>query len=142
MTYLDIDDKEINEAVGKLIKSRRKRKKLSQTDLAEMINASKSKISKIENGKRQITIAELVKLAYILSGEEVEENFWTFFHREIDFFHDYNALLNINNLDLDEIKETQPYLYKLYIALIEYMKNADLKTNSQSKVNKTIFSDH
>lgn len=53
----------VYEQIGERIRSIRKRNKDSQETLGKKINLSKSYLSKIENGKKQISIDDLKKIA-------------------------------------------------------------------------------
>jgi len=48
--------------ISEMLKSARKEAKLTQSELAERIGTKKSYISKVENGKGNITIETLIKI--------------------------------------------------------------------------------
>ncbi|MFA6989868.1 MAG: helix-turn-helix transcriptional regulator [Candidatus Gastranaerophilaceae bacterium] len=58
--------------LGKNIQKRRKEKKLSQNQLAELLNISREHLAKIETAKRCISLKLLFKLADVLNIFEKE----------------------------------------------------------------------
>ena len=60
---------QLRSTVGEHIRSLREQKGLNQIGLADLMNVSRSTISKIENGKFSITLDYLAKLALYLEFE-------------------------------------------------------------------------
>ena len=68
--YRNLGSKEINKFeegaqkfyVSEMLKQARKEAKLTQSDLAERIGTKKSYISRVENGKGNITLETLIKI--------------------------------------------------------------------------------
>ncbi len=58
--------------LGERIREIRKRKGMRQDDLADKLEVSNTYISKLENGKKQITIKQLEKVAEALGVELTE----------------------------------------------------------------------
>jgi len=58
--------------LGKNIKKARKNKKLSQNDLAEMLDISREHLAKIETAKRKISLGLLFKMSDALDVSEKE----------------------------------------------------------------------
>ena len=58
--------------LGKNIQNARKIRKLSQNELAEMLNISREHLAKIETAKRGISIKLIFKLSEILEVKEAE----------------------------------------------------------------------
>ena len=56
--------------LGKNIQNARKIRKLSQNELAEMLNISREHLAKIETAKRKISLGLLFSLCDILNVEE------------------------------------------------------------------------
>ena len=56
--------------LGKNIKKARKNKKLSQNDLAEMLDISREHLAKIETAKRKISLGLLFKMSDALEVPE------------------------------------------------------------------------
>ncbi len=56
----------VNVKLGKKIYQLRKEKKFSQEDLAKKVNYSQCKISKIENGRKDIEVSELLAFSKAL----------------------------------------------------------------------------
>ena len=48
--------------LGKKVKTLRKRRRLNQDDLAEFLNLSRSQISNLESGRRNLSLRQLEKL--------------------------------------------------------------------------------
>ena len=57
---------EYREIIGSKIREIREKRKLSQDELAELMDVNRSTISKVENGKFAITIDYLVKFGWVL----------------------------------------------------------------------------
>ena len=57
-------------ALGKNIQHARKNKKLSQNELAELLNISREHLAKIETAKRCISLKLLFKVAEVLKIKE------------------------------------------------------------------------
>ena len=68
--------------IGQMIKSTRQRKHLSQAELAEMAEASVPYISQIETGRKQISLAMLIRIVnalgvtvdYLLAGNQESDS--------------------------------------------------------------------
>lgn len=56
-----------NKAIGKQIRTQRKIKKLSQRNLSDLTDISQNHISRIENGKRSVSIKTIVIIANTLN---------------------------------------------------------------------------
>ena len=52
----------MNKDLGEKVKLIRKRRKLKQDDLAEFLNLSRSQISNLESGRRNLSLKQLEKL--------------------------------------------------------------------------------
>jgi transcriptional regulator with XRE-family HTH domain len=59
-------ESEVHEALRELLKERRFRAKLKQSELAERLGWSQQTVSKIESGQKRVTVVELVELAQAL----------------------------------------------------------------------------
>ena len=57
---------EYREIIGSKIREIRVKRKLSQDELAELMDVNRSTISKVENGKFAITIDYLMKFGWVL----------------------------------------------------------------------------
>jgi ribosome-binding protein aMBF1 (putative translation factor) len=64
---------EIQNEIGSIIKKARKKAGLSQDELAQKIKTSKSNISRMEHGKQNVTIAQLMRTANALNKKLVVE---------------------------------------------------------------------
>lgn len=60
-TFIKGDCKVYND-LGKKLKTLRKRRNIRQDDLAEFLNLSKSQISNLESGRRNLSLSQLEKL--------------------------------------------------------------------------------
>lgn len=58
---------DVYEKIGRNIKLYRKRKKFTQTDLAEMMNLKRASIANYENGKQKIPVHVLIDISKVLS---------------------------------------------------------------------------
>ncbi len=98
----------IDKYFGNNIKKFRKAKKLSQEQLAEMVDIARNTLSKIENGKCFVSSETLEKISLALGIDSYE----LFLFDTIDMldFPYYKKL--IENLKLDKIK-TNPKLIKI-----------------------------
>jgi transcriptional regulator with XRE-family HTH domain len=56
----------LHEELRELLKERRFRSKLKQSELAERLGWSQQTISKIESGEKRVTVVELVLLSRVL----------------------------------------------------------------------------
>lgn len=61
--------KKIQNKIGKIIKTLRQEKNLTQEDVAFSVNISRDHLSNIENGKHPINIKTLYKLACFFNVE-------------------------------------------------------------------------
>jgi transcriptional regulator with XRE-family HTH domain len=57
---------EVHDALRELLKERRFRSKLKQSELAERLGWSQQTVSKIESGQKRVTVVELVELSRAL----------------------------------------------------------------------------
>ena len=93
------------QGLGKRLKTQRELKKLSQKQVAEIINVSASIVSNYENGERTPSLESLVALArtlncstdYLLGFEKIE----------------HDKLLDISMLNEEQQKLLQHFLYSL-----------------------------
>ncbi len=111
MTNIDI-------LLGKNIKKFRKIKKLSQEQMAELVDIERNSLSKIENGKCFVSSAVLEKIATAL-----DVNTYELFLNDIDSPDDfiyYERLLE--NLKSDKIKSNPSAIKILYELTKEFMK--------------------
>jgi transcriptional regulator with XRE-family HTH domain len=56
----------LHEELRELLKERRFRAKLKQSELAELLGWSQQTVSKIESGQKRVTVVELVELSKVL----------------------------------------------------------------------------
>ena len=56
----------LHEELRELLKDRRFRSKLKQSELAEKLGWSQQTVSKIESGQKRVTVVELVELSKVL----------------------------------------------------------------------------
>jgi transcriptional regulator with XRE-family HTH domain len=56
----------LHEELRELLKERRFRSKLKQSELAERLGWSQQTVSKIESGQKRVTVVELVELSRVL----------------------------------------------------------------------------
>lgn len=57
-----IDVRDCHESFGKYIKAARERKKMSQTEVAKILDVSQPYYSRIENGEREVDLAVAFKI--------------------------------------------------------------------------------
>jgi len=65
-SYSVIVKKEIEHEIGEEIRQARKKKGFSQTEFAKRLKTSRPAVSRIENGKQNLTIEYLTKISYAL----------------------------------------------------------------------------
>lgn len=111
MTNIDIQ-------LGKNIKKFRKIKKLSQEQMAELVDIERNSLSKIENGKCFVSSAVLEKIAKALDVDTYEL-FLNDIDNPADFIY-YEKLLE--NLKSDRIKSNPTAIKILYELTKEFMK--------------------
>lgn len=58
------------EIIGRLIKTQRKKKKLTQQQLGDMLGADRQYVWKLENGKKNITLDYLDKVIATLESKQ------------------------------------------------------------------------
>jgi len=58
---------DISKKLGENLRKIRLKKKMSQGDIAKILKVDRGYISKIENGKKNLTLKTVVKLAKVLS---------------------------------------------------------------------------
>ena len=58
------------EIIGRLIKTQRKKKKLTQQQLGDMLGADRQYVWKLENGKKKITLDYLDKVIATLESKQ------------------------------------------------------------------------
>lgn len=90
--------------IGKRISDLRKIKGLSQSDLSNRVDLSRSSITQIELGNRSLDITELQKLSLVLGfsiDDLISDNFMV---------TDYEEVINNNTLKESEIRDSIPKL--------------------------------
>ena len=61
-----VDTKECHAMFGKYIKEARERRKMSQQELADVLQVSQSYLSRIENGERDVDLAVAINICAAL----------------------------------------------------------------------------
>lgn len=97
------------ELIGQKVKSLRKRRELSQEDLSDFLELSRSSISNIESGRHQVPLSTLYELSHLFkisihdlipSYDEVSD----FLNSEIK---DYMELLEAQDLSVSQRKNIE-----------------------------------
>jgi DNA-binding XRE family transcriptional regulator len=75
--FLDLSDEEVaiiemKLALGRMLKERRQRKRLTQANLARLINSSQSRVAKMETGDASVSIDLLLKSLLALGASRKE----------------------------------------------------------------------
>jgi len=63
---------DISKKLGENLRKIRLKKKMSQGDIAKLLGVDRGYISKIENGKKNLTLATIAKLAKVLRVSVVD----------------------------------------------------------------------
>lgn len=105
---------EIKKCVGRKIQEFRKRKNLTQEQLAEAVGIDTISISKIETGRSYPTSENLAKIAQILSVEPAEFFMFSFNKSDKDIVDEIK--LAIDNISKDSKKLT--LLYNIIKAIV------------------------
>lgn len=126
-------EQEIRKGVGRNIAIFRKRKGLSQKELAEMIGIGLPNISYIENGKYAPRMNTLIKLSQVL-----ETQMYEFFILERHKQKDNIKAELLKALDEDEI--LLRLIYRIYLAIktdyAPYKETEDMPINAGRKRKK------
>ncbi|MCL2840265.1 MAG: helix-turn-helix domain-containing protein [Defluviitaleaceae bacterium] len=106
------------------LKQWREEANLSQTDIAEKLNISQQKVSKIEKGYKDVTIWEFASIAQVVG--QPTENFWMLYLDTDEYeayrkYRELNLLLRSNSR-LDEARKFLPYFEKTKLAKEPFIK--------------------
>lgn len=96
--------------LGKRIKELRKQKKLTQEQLAELIDMEQNTISVIESGRNFPTLVTLEKIAQVL-GVELADFFNYEYFEDVEFIKQ-SALKQLESMDEKQLR-----------SMFKYMKN-------------------
>lgn len=86
------------ELIGRRVKSLRKQRELSQEDLSDFLELSRSSISNIESGRHQTPLSTLYELSHLFKID---------IHDLIPSYDEVSNLLNSEIKDYTEILEAQ-----------------------------------
>lgn len=106
----------LKKKLGARIQEIRKSKKLTQENLAEMIDMDKPNLSNIECGKKFMTAETLEKIIVALDVQPNE--LFTFEHMESDDILKQEIIENINILQKKDLQ----FIHKIINSLLEYKK--------------------
>lgn len=67
--------------IGYELRERRKKKKITQEELADILGWPPSKVSKIESGKQEILYIEYLEFENALQAKKIDEFTWDDFQR-------------------------------------------------------------
>ena len=108
---------DIEKQFGVNLKKYRKAKKLSQEELAEMLNIARNTLSKLERGKSFVSAAMLSKICEALKAEAYE--LFLFDNYKAEDFVYYKKLLD--NLKSNKIKRNPMHIKLLYELTEEFL---------------------
>lgn len=105
----------MNKDLGEKVKLIRKRRKLKQDDLAEFLNLSRSQISNLESGRRNLSLKQLEKLcvffqvdmSYFLMSETTDSC--------LDVIEKIKVLFESKELTDNQKEDLYSSITKLYI---------------------------
>ena len=113
----------MNKDLGEKVKLIRKRRKLKQDDLAEFLNLSRSQISNLESGRRNLSLKQLEKLcvffqvdmSYFLMSETTDAC--------LDLIEKAKILFESKELTDNQKEDLYSSITKLYIESKKYIAN-------------------
>lgn len=105
----------IYKVIGDKIKSKREELKMSQLELSENLNISRSSISNIEVGRHQVPLYILYEISQVM-GIDIKELIPT--HKEVmeisvSSKNDYSSYLGENDFNAKQIKSIQNSINKI-----------------------------
>ena len=108
-----------NKEIGKRIRSIRRKRGITQQELADTLATNQGTISNIERGVRGVTVQQLVKLARVLkvSADEILGDKKSYRDKELDLFRDRQFLRRFEHIARLPKRDRQALLRTIDAAL-------------------------
>lgn len=131
----------------KFIRLKRQQCGLNQKELAKLAGLSESKISKIENGYRRVTLDLIAKLNKVLKFTEIEmKNIFNICNDNLTIYNSYasnldnvfisNEVVLVETLSKTELIKLKNYIYFLTNKKISFEDKEAINTLVKSLYNK------